>query len=180
MEGDHDLRVAVRLMRQESRRLDAAIAAEQWQIDTELQNTVAGMNLNQQRKRNANSQQDESARSAITMRRAGYRTGRIYRYFGLRPLRVPPPRTDWQNAREREFLKQRLHCPTKQPNGDIAYVKELTSDDLMQLRNSADNSSYNGIDKLLRLNCASGKELSKFRKKCLINKFAVSPFDTNS
>mmetsp|Transcript_11392 Transcript_11392/g.27822 ORF Transcript_11392/g.27822 Transcript_11392/m.27822 type:complete len:175 (-) Transcript_11392:184-708(-) len=70
MEGDHDLRVAVRLMRQESRRLDAAIAAEQWQIDTELQNTVAGMNLNQQRKRNANSQQDESARSAITMRRA--------------------------------------------------------------------------------------------------------------
>jgi len=62
MEGDHDLRVAVRLMRQESRRLDAAIAAEQRQIDTELQKTVAGMNLN--------SQQDESARSAITMRRA--------------------------------------------------------------------------------------------------------------
>ncbi|CAD7958123.1 unnamed protein product [Amoebophrya sp. A120] len=114
------------------------------------------------------------------VRSQGYRCHRLYRYTGIRPIRCETPRSDWQIAREREFLKQRSVVPLSSMKQDVEgnpisvtnYVKELTEDDVHQLPTH--------VKDLLTLETASSRELHQFRKRCLVRKFQVSPFDTNS
>ena len=72
----------------------------------------------------------------------GYFRKRIHRYTGLTPVKAQTPKSDWQVAREREFLHQRAKIP-----GGSGFIGNLTDDDL---RNCS-----NDMRDMLGLECAS-------------------------
>ncbi|CAD7977069.1 unnamed protein product, partial [Amoebophrya sp. A25] len=92
---------------------------------------------------------------------------RLFRYSGIRPVRCKPPRSDWQIAREKEFLASRARVPGRRGSSIVETGQDQDG------RNAT-------VKNLLKLDCANGREVHQYRKRLLIKKFQVSPFDTNS
>jgi small subunit ribosomal protein S15 len=90
---------------------------------------------------------------------------KVYRFTGTRIHRKMAPKSQFQIDAESQFLAERMAAPR-------GYIRKFTSDDIMGLKPE--------LQRLLSLRCASNRDISKFRKSELIEKFGQSPYDTNS
>jgi small subunit ribosomal protein S15 len=90
---------------------------------------------------------------------------KVYRFTGTRVHRQKTPKSLFHQEAEAQFLAERKTIPP-------GFVNGFTSDDVSGLKPE--------FSKLLSLSMASNKDVSKFRKSELIDKFKQSTYDTNS
>ncbi len=90
---------------------------------------------------------------------------KVYRFTGTKVHRLKTPKSAFQLEAEAQFLAER----NTRPNG---FVSNFTADDI--------NGLESNFSRLLSLNLACNKDVSKFRTAQLIEKFSQSTYDTSS